>query len=86
MFFLIKCAFWLGIVFYCLPWPTQERPEAVARHAAGTIVAQAQKAVVDRALAACSSNPRACLEFARAASDGHAASASRSKLRHAIAD
>ena len=64
MFFLIKSAFWLAIVFYCMTWPGGERPEATARQAAGELATHAQAAVVAGASSACAAAPLQCLAAA----------------------
>ena len=61
MFFLIKCAFWLGILFSCMNWPGGERPEAVAREAASAVAVHARAAVVEKASAICAGSPVECL-------------------------
>ncbi len=64
MFFLIKSAFWLAIVFYCMTWPGGERPEATARQAAGELATHAQAAVIEGASSACAVAPLQCLAAA----------------------
>lgn len=72
MFFLLKCAFWLGLVFVILP-PEGDRRSAeatrIAREAAQDIeqaAASAAKRGLRRAQDACVAAPAACLEAARA--------------------
>lgn len=64
MFFLVKSIFWLTLVFYCMSWPGGERPEQMARQAAGEMVSRAQTAAVDSAVSHCKSDPAACLALA----------------------
>lgn len=85
MFFLLKSAFWLALVFYCMSWPGGERPDMLARQAAGDLVQRAQTAAVDSAAAACRSDPARCLAIASA--PAHAAlAAGRPQLRGTISD
>ena len=74
MFFLIRCAFWLGLVFSAMEWPadTPKLPtatQAVAQVAALPLAAQAASQVVTGARKVCVRNPHACLEAADLASD-----------------
>ena len=68
MFFLVKSAFWLALVFYCMSWPGGEGPQTLARQAAGDLAQRARTAAVDTAVSACKSDPAGCLALA-----GHAA-------------
>lgn len=65
MFFFLKSAFWLSLVFYCMSWPGGERPENFARqaagHAAGEIVQRAQTAALEAAVSSCKADPAGCL-------------------------
>ena len=57
MFFLLRCAFWLGLTFSMMTWPggTPALPDAgaLARAATGELVA------------ACTAAPQTCLDGAR---------------------
>jgi len=85
MFFLITSAFWLALVFYCMNWPGGERPEILARQAAGGAVQRAQTAALDAAVSACKADLAGCLSLASNATHGHAASP-RPALRGTIAE
>ncbi len=85
MFFLVKSAFWLTLVFYCIRWPGGERPETLARQAAGDIAQRARTAAVDTAVSACKSDPAGCLTLAGNAARGRPA-ASRPALRGGMTD
>lgn len=85
MFFLIKSAFWLALVFYCMSWPGGERPETMARQAAGDIARRAQTAAVDTAVSACKSDLAGCLSLASNSAHGHAAPV-RPSLRGTISE
>ena len=61
MFFLIKSAFWLCVVFSCMTWPQQETPQTIARQAAGELASRAQAIVVEKATDLCAANPRQCM-------------------------
>ncbi|MFV0281128.1 MAG: hypothetical protein ACK5JM_10275 [Rhodoblastus sp.] len=65
MFFLVKSAFWLALVFYWMNWPGGERPEKLARLAAGDLAQRAQTAAVDSAVSACKADPAGCLTLAQ---------------------
>lgn len=69
MFFLIKCAFWLTIVFSCMTWPDNEGPGAVARQAVAGAAEHAQQVVVEKASAACTADPRKCLATVQRAAE-----------------
>lgn len=84
MFFLLKSIFWLSLVFYCMNWPGGERPETVARQAAGEAAAQAQETIARKATEACAANPAGCLAIAQKATARHAAA--KSGLRSSMAD
>jgi len=75
MFFLVKSAFWLTLVFYCISWPAGERPETLARQAAGDIAQRARAAAVDTAVSACKADPAGCLTLADHAARGRTATA-----------
>lgn len=60
MFFLFRCAFWLGIVFYHLPWPGGVQPAEQARAALAELNAAATKTIAERAQSACLNAPRDC--------------------------
>ena len=64
MFFLIKSAFWLAIVFSYMTWPGGERPEAIARQAAGELAVRAQTAVAEKTSSACAAAPADCFNAA----------------------
>lgn len=72
MFFLLKCVFWLGLVFVLLPPegdPRGAEATRMARQAAQHLeqaAAGAAKAGVRHAQDACLAAPKACLEAARA--------------------
>ena len=83
MLFFLKSAFWLSLVFYCMSWPGGERPEGVARQAAGEIVQRAQTAAIEAAVSSCKSDPAACLTLAGAAARGQTA---RLSLRGSMTD
>lgn len=76
MFFLFRCVFWLGLVFYHLPWADGARPADQARDIVAEIGAATTRMAVEQARAACVSTPRACLETAT----GAMGAASRSSL------
>lgn len=86
MFFLVKCAFWLGIVFYLMPWPAQEGPAVLARRGAADLAERAQQAVAERAAGACAADPQACLDFARQAAGARRAAPHQAALRATFAD
>jgi hypothetical protein len=67
MFFLLKSGFWLAIVYSCMVWPDQERPETIARAAAQHVAAQAQAKAVETVSAHCAGNPASCIDLARRA-------------------
>lgn len=59
MFFLLRCAFWLGLVFSHLPWDG----EAV-RHDLATSAAQATVTAADTVQSLCLKDPAACARHA----------------------
>lgn len=75
MFFIVKSAFWLMLVFYCMSWPGGEGPETLARQAAGDMAQRARTAAVDTAVSACRSDPAGCLTLAGAAARSRAPTA-----------
>lgn len=79
MFFLFRCAFWLGLVFYHLPWPGGAAPVEDARALAVQLGATSSHAFAAQAQAACGANPTQCLALA-AAGASRATGASRSSL------
>lgn len=64
MFFLVKSALWLALVFYCMSWPGGEGPQTLARQAAGDLAQRARTAAVDTAISACKPDPAGCLTLA----------------------
>lgn len=80
MFFLFRCVFWLGIVFYHMPWSDGARPAQDARAALSDLGVSAAKSLADQAQAACVKAPRDCLAAA-AKLGADAPSPSRSSLR-----
>ena len=85
MFFLVKSVCWLGLVFYCMSWPGGERPEHLARQAAGEMASRVQTAAVDTAVSHCKSDPAACLALASNATRS-SASPARPALRGTMAE
>ncbi|MEI2735289.1 MAG: hypothetical protein V9G24_11120 [Rhodoblastus sp.] len=85
MFFIVKSAFWLMLVFYCMSWPGGEGPETLARHAAGDMAQRARTAAVDTAVSACKSDPAGCLMLAGNAARGRTATM-RPALRGGMVD
>lgn len=79
MFFLFRCVFWLGLVFYHLPWPGGAAPVEEARALAAQLGATSSHALAAQAQAACGAHPTQCLALA-ASTAGRAAGASRSSL------
>ncbi len=59
MFFLLRCAFWLGLAFSAMDGPS----EGISAAAAGDIAAKAAA----RASRVCLEHPRACVEAAKSA-------------------
>ena len=86
MFFILKSAFWLSIVFYCMAWPSHEQPQAVARQAAGELASRAQAMVVEKAADACSADMAACLAMMRKPVPSHGDTVARARLRGALTD
>ncbi|MCB1536878.1 MAG: hypothetical protein KDJ44_19745 [Rhodoblastus sp.] len=88
MFFFLKSAFWLSLVFYCMSWPGGERPENLARqvagHAAGEVVQRAQTAALEAAISSCKADPAGCLALAGVPARNQ--SAGRTLLRGSIAN
>ena len=61
MFFLLRCAFWLGLTFAMMDWPdgASPAPDPAA-------LAQAATQAAARELATrCAANPQACMDGAR---------------------
>ena len=85
MVFLVKSAFWLALVFYCMSWPGGEGPDTLARQAAGDLARRAQTAAVDTAVSACKSDPAGCLTLAGNVARSRTA-APRPALRGGMAD
>ena len=70
MFFLVRCAFWLSIVFSSMAWtPVSRAVDAAQPHALREAVVQgglalagvAKDAAIDEAKAWCVNSPRQCL-------------------------
>ncbi len=61
MFFLLRCAFWLGLTFAMMDWPDGASP---APDPSALAQAAAQAAAQEIA-ARCAANPQACLDGAR---------------------
>ncbi len=80
MFFLIRCTFWLSIVFYSMPWPqSPDTPDGVfpaarkiAAGMAGDLAAAAGTAVKAKLEEACVKFPAECLAAAARAPQGAA--------------
>jgi len=85
MFFLAKSVFWLSLVFYCMSWPGGERPELLARRAAGDAAERARTAAVEAAVSACKGDPSGCLALASNVARGPASGA-RPALRGTITE
>jgi hypothetical protein len=70
MFFLLRCVFWLGLVFYAMDWPGGPSAGTVTG-ALGEVAASAASAAVAGAAPAvrdlCLSRPTGCLALATAA-------------------
>ncbi len=62
MFFLIRCIFWLGLVFVALPWNGEEVGSALADQAE-----EIGRAATDKAQALCLKDPVACANHAATA-------------------
>jgi hypothetical protein len=59
MFFLIRCAFWLGLVFSALPWDGEDVRADLTGGAA-----KVSAAVVEKAQSLCLQDPAACAQHA----------------------
>ena len=84
MLFFLKSAFWLSLVFYCMSWPGGERPEGLARQAAGEIAQRGQTAAIDAAVSSCKTDPAGCLSLAGIAARGQ--TSARLPLRGSMTD
>lgn len=65
MFFLLRCAFWLGLVFSAMQWPGDAPKLPNANEASAQVAAHVATGVRK----VCTRNPAACLEAASVASD-----------------
>ena len=63
MFFLLRCAFWLGLVFSALPWDGDAVTSDLAAGAAGA-AASAQAAATAKVQSLCLKDPVACARHA----------------------
>jgi hypothetical protein len=61
MFFLLRCAFWLGLTFSMMDWPEGPSPAPDPRALAQSAADAAAQEIATR----CAADPRACLESAR---------------------
>ncbi len=59
MFFLLRCAFWLGLTFAMMDWPDGPAPDPAAL--AQAVTSAASQEIATR----CAANPQACLDGAR---------------------
>ena len=75
MFFLIRCAFWLTIVFTSIPWPRESGVPALLRLAGlsadsqallqaklASVLLESSQASMAELKAFCMANPQACLD------------------------
>jgi hypothetical protein len=86
MWFLVKCAFWLGVVVMLLPMPEGERPAHVQASSAGETIGVLTTALAD-ARGFCARNPEACARGAVALQDfGHRAQYGARLLHEFIAE
>ncbi len=68
MIFLLKCVFWLGLVFHAMSWPATDATYApAAAQSVRMPAAAAPSAIVQAAASACAREPALCLEVARRA-------------------
>ena len=63
MFFLLRCAFWLGLTFSMMDWPDGPSPAPDPRALAQAAADAAAQEIATR----CAAHPQACLESARKA-------------------
>ena len=61
MFFLLRCAFWLGLTFAMIDWPDGASPAPDPTALAQAAAAAAAQEIATR----CAANPQACIEGAR---------------------
>jgi len=61
MFFLLRCAFWLGLTFSMMDWPGGASPAPDPRALAQAAADAAAGEVASR----CAANPKACLDGVR---------------------
>jgi hypothetical protein len=61
MFFLLRCAFWLGLTFAMMDWPDGASPAPDP----AALAQKAAAAVAEDIAARCAADPLACLEAAR---------------------
>ena len=61
MFFLLRCAFWLGLTFTMMDWPDGPSPASDPRALAQAAADAAAGEVATR----CAANPQACLDGVR---------------------
>ncbi len=62
MFFLVRSAFWLGLVYSSIDWPGEGRLADDIRDAARPAAAQALEASTRKIEKTCVANPAACIE------------------------
>ncbi|MDB5649979.1 MAG: hypothetical protein JWL62_1499 [Hyphomicrobiales bacterium] len=75
MFFLIRCIFWLGLVFSALPWNGEEVRADVA-----TGVQNASVALTNKVQSVCQRDPASCLQHAAQATKVMSAATSLNTL------
>jgi hypothetical protein len=77
MWFIIRAAFCIGIVFSMAPGPETNGEPGTAPSLAGLLATPVMRDVVDGALSTCKSDPKFCFEMAQrlAGIEGHAAPA-----------
>jgi hypothetical protein len=63
MFFLMRCMFWLGLVFYFMPWSSREAFDDLGGRAALSALIHASGAAISDY---CLSSPRQCADMAQA--------------------
>ena len=61
MFFLLRCAFWLGLTFAMIDWPAGPSPLPLASLLAQNAADKAGQEIASR----CAADPQACLDAAR---------------------
>ena len=61
MFFLLRCAFWLGLTFAMMDWPDGASPAPDPAAFAQAATRAATQEIATR----CAANPQACLDGAR---------------------